>query len=125
MYSGEEYLELEREADHKSEYYRGKIFAMAGAGHNHNRIVENLSVEIGSFLKGKPCRTFSSDMRLHISENGLYTYPDLLVVCGKNQYLDIKKDTILNPPSSSKSYQPVPQVTTAGRNFISTEIFPR
>jgi Uma2 family endonuclease len=49
MYSEKEYLELERDAEYKSEYYRGEIFAMAGAGHNHNRIVENLSGEIGGF----------------------------------------------------------------------------
>jgi Uma2 family endonuclease len=97
FYSQEEYLEMEREADYKSEYYRGEIFAMAGAGHNHNRINENLSIEIGGFLKGKSCRTYSNDMRLHIPENGLYTYPDLLIICGKNEYLDDKKDTIVNP----------------------------
>lgn len=97
MYSEQEYLELEREAPYKSEYYRGEIFAMAGAGHNHNRIVENLSGECYIMFKGKSCRTYSSDQRLHIPENGIYTYPDLLIVCGKNEYLDAKKDTILNP----------------------------
>jgi Uma2 family endonuclease len=96
-YSEEEYLELEREADYKSEYYRGEIFAMAGAGHNHNRIVENLSIEIGGFLKGKPCRTYSSDLRIHIPASGLYTYPDLLIICGRNEYHDNKKDNIINP----------------------------
>ncbi len=96
-YSEEEYLDIERDADYKSEYYKGEIFAMAGAGHNHNRIVENLSIEIGGFFKGKSCRTFSSDQRIHIPETGQYTYPDLLIVCDKNQYLDDKKDTILNP----------------------------
>ena len=96
-YSEREYLDMERDADYKSEYYMGEIFAMAGAGHNHNRIVENLSIEIGGFFKGKSCRTFSSDQRIHIPETGLYTYPDLLIVCDKNQYLDDKKDTILNP----------------------------
>lgn len=96
-YTPEEYLELEREADYKSEYYQGEIFAMAGAGRYHNRIVENLSIEIGTFLKKKLCRTYSSDQRIHIPANGLYTYPDLLIVCGKDQLLDEKKDTILNP----------------------------
>ena len=96
-YSAAEYLELEREADYKSEYYHGEIFAMAGAGHNHNRIVENLTGECYIAFKGKQCRTFSSDQRIHIPETGLYTYPDLLIVCDKNQYLDDKKDTILNP----------------------------
>ncbi|WP_221394119.1 Uma2 family endonuclease [Dyadobacter sp. NIV53] len=96
-YSQEEYLEMEREADYKSEYYRGEIFAMAGASHNHNRITENMSIDIGSFLKGKSCRTYSSDLRMYIPSNGLYTYPDLLIVCGKNEYRDDKKDTVLNP----------------------------
>ncbi|QRR01940.1 Uma2 family endonuclease [Dyadobacter sandarakinus] len=97
MYSEQEYLEMEREAAFKSEYYRGEIFAMSGAGYNHNRIVENLSVDIGGYLKGKSCRTFSSDLRMHIPANGLYTYPDLLITCGKNEFLDEKRDTILNP----------------------------
>ncbi|GLU55638.1 Uma2 family endonuclease [Dyadobacter frigoris] len=96
-YSEGEYLDIERDAGYKSEYYNGEIFAMAGAGHNHNRIVENLSIEIGGFFKGKSCRTYSSDQRIHIPETFLYTYPDLLIVCDKNQYLDDKKDTILNP----------------------------
>ncbi len=96
-YSPEEYLELERAAEYKSEYYQGEIFAMAGAGLNHNQITENLSINIGSYLKGKPCRSFSSDMRTHIPANGLYTYPDFLVVCGKTNFLDEQKDTLLNP----------------------------
>jgi Uma2 family endonuclease len=97
MYSEKEYLELEREAEYKSEYYRGEIFAMAGAGPNHNRIKENLTIEIGGFLKGKSCRTYSSDMRLHIPQNGLYTYPDLLIVCGKMEMAENDKDTMTNP----------------------------
>lgn len=95
--SPEEYLELEREADYKSEYYQGEVFAMAGAGRNHNRITENLSISVGSFLRGKSCRTYSSDLKVHIPANSLYTYPDLLVVCGKEQFVDDKTDTLLNP----------------------------
>ena len=81
--SPEEYLELEREAEFKSEYYQGEMFPMAVTGRNHNRIKYNLSGEIGSFLKGKSCRSYSSDFRVHIPANTLYTYPDLLVVCGR------------------------------------------
>ncbi|GGH39298.1 hypothetical protein GCM10007423_33620 [Dyadobacter endophyticus] len=97
MYTQEEYLELERAAEYKSEYYRGEIFAMSGARFNHNRIKENLSIEIGGFLKGKNCESLSSDMRVHIPENTLYTYPDLLIVCGKPEFLDDHLDTLLNP----------------------------
>lgn len=70
---------------------------MAGAGRNHNRITENLSIDIGFFLKGKSCRSYSSDLKIHIPDNGLYTYPDLLVVCGKEEFLDENTDTLLNP----------------------------
>ncbi len=95
--SPEEYLELERAAEYKSEYYQGEIFAMAGAGRNHNGINENLSVRIGYYLLNKKCRTYSRDLRIHIPANGLYTYPDLVVVCGKQEYLDEQADTLLNP----------------------------
>lgn len=95
--SPEEYLELEREADYKSEYFQGEVFAMAGAGRNHNRITANLGGEMYIFLKGKSCRSYSSDLKVHIPDNGLYTYPDLLVVCGKEQFVDDKTDTLLNP----------------------------
>ncbi|MCF0061115.1 Uma2 family endonuclease [Dyadobacter chenwenxiniae] len=97
MYSEKEYLELEREAEYKSEYYQGEIFAMAGASPNHNRILENLSGECYIALKGKSCQSFSSDMRLHIPQNDLYTYPDLLIVCGKPEFSEIDKDTLINP----------------------------
>lgn len=96
-YSEAEYLGNERQAEFKSEYFKGEIFAMAGAKYNHNRITQNISIEIGGFMRGKVCRTFSSDMRLHIPFNSLYTYPDFMIVCGGNQFLDEEKDTLLNP----------------------------
>ncbi len=96
-YSPEEYLELERAAEYKSEYYQGEIFAMAGASRNHNRIVGNLNGLSFNFLQEKPCNFYPSDMRVHIPASGLYTYPDLLVVCGKEEFLDSAVDTLLNP----------------------------
>ncbi|MCU0470361.1 MAG: Uma2 family endonuclease [Arcicella sp.] len=96
-YTPQEYLRLEREANYKSEYFKGEIFAMAGASFNHNIINENCSILIGSYLKKKPCQSFSRDMKLHIPENSLYTYPDLMVVCGDKQFLDSNRDVIMNP----------------------------
>ncbi|QNF31690.1 Uma2 family endonuclease [Adhaeribacter swui] len=93
----EEYLATEREANFKSEYYQGEVFALAGTGNNHNIITANLIIALGNNFRGKNCRVYPSDMRLHIPLNGLYTYPDVLAVCGEKQFLDEKKDTILNP----------------------------
>ena len=117
MYTQEEYLELERAAEYKSEYYRGEIFAMAGAGRNHNRITENLSGEIYIALKGKSCQSFSRDMRVHIPENTLYTYPDLLIVCGAAEFVDNQADTLLNPSVIIEVLSPSTERYDQGKKF--------
>ncbi len=96
-YTPQEYLRLEREADYKSEYFDGEIFAMAGASFNRNIVNENCSVLIGTYLRKKPCQSFSRDMKLNIPANTLYTYPDLMVVCGDKQFVGDEKDIIMNP----------------------------
>ncbi|WP_028522626.1 Uma2 family endonuclease [Runella limosa] len=107
-YTPEEYLELEEKAAYKSEYIHGEIFpmgdfegdtpeAMAGAKPAHNAIRENLSIEIGSFLKKKSCRSYSSDQRVLIPTTGLYAYPDLVAVCGKPEFSDSQTGSLTNP----------------------------
>jgi Uma2 family endonuclease len=92
-----EYLDLERKAERKSDYFQGEMFAMAGASPRHVEIVMNLVIELGRQLKGRPCRVYSSDLRLRVSPTGLYTYPDVLVLCGEARFADDQKDTVLNP----------------------------
>lgn len=92
-----EYLELERKADFKSEYYKGEIFAMAGASLIHNEIVSNLMYILNQILKDKPCKVYPSDLRLWIEKSRFYTYPDVTIVCGKVELLDNKFDTLKNP----------------------------
>ena len=96
-YTPEEYLALERQAQYKSEYYAGEIFAMAGASRWHNLIVTNVVRELSLQLKGRPCTTYPSDMRVKISPTGLYAYPDVTVVCGEARFDDTQQDTLLNP----------------------------
>lgn len=92
-----EYLAIERAAKFKSEFYNGEMFAMAGASRQHNEIKDNLILEIASRLKGGPCRTYSADQRVKIDRTGLYTYPDLLIVCGKPEFDKEQRDTLHNP----------------------------
>lgn len=77
----EEYLEMERASEQKHEYFNGEIFAMSGASFKHNIIFRNLYGELAYGLKGKSCRPYGSDMRVHIPENTLYTYPDISIFC--------------------------------------------
>ncbi|MCC6511442.1 MAG: Uma2 family endonuclease [Pirellulaceae bacterium] len=95
--SSEQYLDRERAANYRSEYYRGEMFAKAGASWEHTLIKDNLARETGSQLRNGPCRTVTSDLRVKVSATGLYTYPDILVVCDQPQFEDGVMDTLLNP----------------------------
>lgn len=96
-FSPQEYLALERQAEYKSEYFDGELFARAGASRWHNLIVTNIIRELSLQLKGRQCNVYSSDMRVKVSQTGLYTYPDVLVVCDKEEFEDEVFDTLLNP----------------------------
>jgi Uma2 family endonuclease len=92
-----DYLAFERQSDIKHEYFRGQIFALAGASQNHVTILMNTSYLLVGQLKGRSCRTYGADMRVKVSPTGLYTYPDLVVVCGRPLFEDKELDTLLNP----------------------------
>jgi len=93
----EEYLAMEEMAEYKSEYYRGEIFAMAGISINHNRIVRNLSRKLDQALINNQCEAFTSDIKVWIQEKDLFTYPDVIVVCGKPEFYPDRDDTVTNP----------------------------
>ena len=93
----DEYLEIERNADFKSEYFNGEMFAMAGASEQHIAIVSNLTYLLVGQLKGRPCMTYSTDMKVKIAPTGLYTYPDVIVVCGELQFGDERRELLTNP----------------------------
>jgi Uma2 family endonuclease len=95
-YTEAEYLARERRAIYKSEYYRGEIFAMAGATREHNLVAVNVASILREQLRATNCETYPSDMRVRLP-SGLYTYPDVSVACGEPKFLDDVVDTLLNP----------------------------
>lgn len=93
----EEYLEIERAAEFRHEYYNGRMYAMAGGSVRHAIIIGNLAGELHAALKKRPCIVTTNDLRICVSSEGLYTYPDIAVVCGEPKFLDGGTDTLLNP----------------------------
>jgi Uma2 family endonuclease len=98
-YTPEEYYILEREAQYKSDYYAGEIFAMSGGSSRHSLIVMNIGGELRQQLKGKPCAPYDSNQRLKVKATGLRAYPDVSVYCGPLQYddEDPQSETAVNP----------------------------
>jgi Uma2 family endonuclease len=93
-----EYLDIEAAAEFRSEFYNGEMFAMAGATREHNELRDNLVGELHGRFKGGPCRTYSADMRVKVQRTGLYTYPDIVIVCDPPEFVRHKGiDVLLNP----------------------------
>lgn len=97
FYTIPEFLEIENAALEKHEYYKGEIFSMSGAGARHNIISVNILVSLGIALKGKSCRPYGSDMRIHIPGNSLFTYPDISIICGDVITLKEDENTATQP----------------------------
>jgi len=93
----EQYLALERTAAYKSEYFRGEVFAMAGASPTHVLMVSNIVAALHGQLRRRPCTVYATDLRLKVNASGLYTYPDIIVVCGEPRFDDDQQDTLVNP----------------------------
>ena len=113
----EQYLEVERAAQFRSEYYNGRMYAMSGGTHPHAIVIGNLARELGVALKKGPCVVTTSDMRVRVSKTGLYTYPDIVVVCDPPRYGDGRHDTVLNPALIVEVLSPSTEAYDRGFKF--------
>jgi len=122
-----EYLALERKADLKSQFFRGEMFAMAGASFEHNQIVANLIGAFRNELRDSTCQILPSDMRVAIEPRYHFTYPDAVVVCEEPRFVDEQFDTLLNPKvimevlSESTEKYDLGRKFSAYRNMLSVE----
>ena len=95
-WTAEEYLAFERQSPTRHELIDGEIYDMAGASLEHNTINANVVMTLGVQLRGQACRVLSSDMRVKLGKAN-YSYPDIVVVCGKPEFEDKTADTLINP----------------------------
>ena len=97
-YTPDEYFAIEENAEYRSEYCDGELFAMAGATVNHNRITITLTRILDEiFEQNRKCEVFSENVRLQMRPNRHYTYPDIMIVCGKPKFVKNRNDTLTNP----------------------------
>ena len=97
-YTWQDYLLVEEASPIRHEFFDGEIYAMAGGTAEHAQLCVNITTALSTQLKGKPCRVFSSDLMVRVTESGLGTYPDASVVCGELEFdADTGRRTLLNP----------------------------
>lgn len=113
----EQYLAIEREAEYKSEYSQGEMLAMAVSDWVHNQLVVNLVAGFHNQLRSRPCDVYPSQMRVLVRATGLYTYPDVVVVCGERRFVDEQRDILLNPSLLVEVLSPSTEAYDRGRKF--------
>ena len=115
--TAEEYLAIERAADHRSEFYDGEMFAMSGGSLVHSYIVVNLCRELSSALEGSRCKAFEANLRLLVRATGLYTYSDGGALCGVPEFHDDRKDVLVNPVVVVEVLSPSSEAYDRGKKF--------
>ncbi len=93
----QDYLAWERRQETRHEFFDGEVFAMTGASRAHNLVCLNIAASLHTQLRGKPCEVYNNDMRVKVSETGMYTYPDIVAACAEPRFEDAEVDTLLNP----------------------------
>ena len=112
----EQYLQIERLAETRSEFHDGQMFAMAGGSLNHSFI----AAKMGALLDPQMppgCRTFNSDLRIKIAAVRIFTYPDCGVLCGEPQFAGDQRDVILNPLVIAEVLSPSTENYDRGKKF--------
>ncbi len=118
IFSVEDYLDYERIQVERHEFLDGSVYSMAGESPNHSTICFNLNTIIGLQLRGKRCRGFSPNMKIATNEKGLYSYPDLAVICGQPTFYDGTKDVITNPTLIVEVLSPSTEHYDRGEKFL-------
>jgi Uma2 family endonuclease len=125
LFTEVEYMALERASDERHEYLDGLIYLMAGESPAHADICTNLVMIVASQLKGTPCRAWSKDTKVRsgplpvtrYSMEGLFSYPNLVVVCGTPVYLDEYQHVLLNPQVIIEVLSPTTGAFDRGEKF--------
>lgn len=130
-YTLEEYLALERASEERHEYLDGEIYAMAGESLEHGDICSNLVGILNPQLRGRPCRVLTKDTKVRSgplplkprSLKGLFSYPDLVIVCDEPQFLDEHRDVLINPTVIIEVLSPTTEAFDRGEKFRRYRIF--
>ena len=116
--SPKEYLEMERASDEKHEYFDGHVYFMSGASLKHAKVATNLTGNLFTYLSDKECSVLGENIRVTSPSNDSYMYPDVLIVCGKEELEDEHFDTLLNPSVVFEILSPSTRSIDKGRKMM-------
>ncbi len=114
----EEYLARQRVAESRSEHFAGEMFAMSGGSRAHYTSCVNLIREASSRLEAEGGgEVHTADVRVKSAATGLYTYPNVTIVCGDMPFGDTQQDTLLNTTVLFEVLSPTSEAYDRSRKF--------
>lgn len=118
-FTPEEYLLLENQASHRSQYISGEIYAMAGAEPEHVTIVGNIDFALKTAFGDRPCNSYTTDLRVKASEAEMYTYPDVIALCGEGRFERSSRPAmLLNPQAIFEVLSPSTEAFDRGDKLL-------
>ena len=112
-----EYLAQELKSELKHEFFRGDVWAMSGGSPEHGRLAMGAAALLTTSLQRRRCVVFGSNLRIRIQETDRSTYPDLSVVCGKEQHASDDPEAIINPVVIVEVLSPSTERSDRGEKF--------
>jgi Uma2 family endonuclease len=115
-----QYIEHELNSEQKHEFHDGEILAMSGGSPAHALLAANIIRAVGNRLQGKPCRVYTSDLRVAVSATARFVYPDATVICGPAQIHpeDPARQTVTNPKVIVEVLSPKTEAYDRGDKFL-------
>jgi Uma2 family endonuclease len=117
IYTPEQYLEFERNAEERHEYLDGLIYLMSGGSPKHSSICVNTIIDLGLQLRRKPCQIFEANMKVGAETSSQFSYPDASVVCGEAKFHDKHQDILINPTVIIEVLSPSTELFDRGKKF--------
>jgi len=124
LLTAKEYLEIESNAQYKSEFFYGEMFSMAGGSINHADIGGNVYHALRILLRGTRCRPYNSDLRVVVDPKNHFAYPDVSIVCGGVQQIESAIESVANPVAILEVLSPTTESHDRGAKFRSYQSMP-
>ena len=88
----EEFLQMDKENEHRLEYFDGEVVYLEPPSVKHQQVLLNIAAEFRNYFKGKSCEVFISPLDVWLTNKEKTTkvkvQPDLIVICDKTGLME-------------------------------------
>jgi len=88
----EEFLQMDKENEHRLEYFDGEVVCLEPPSVEHQRVLLNIAAKFRNYFRGKSCEVFISPLDVWLTNEEktakVKVQPDLIVICDKTGLME-------------------------------------